>query len=135
MNQTPEEQPAQPATARAEALLGNLGRRFDRFTAQAGQRMHNAATSIREEADQMDQPATGSGEQAHGPRVARTEEEGKLAMERAEEFVDRVSHRLGHYLALGTFQAKRTTSRLREEGEDMWAEAQSIRQKKSRPSQ
>jgi hypothetical protein len=135
MNQTPEEQPAQPATARAEALLGNLGRRFDRFTAQAGQRMHTVATSIREEADQMDQPATASGEKTHGPRVTRAEEEGKLAMERAEEFVDRVSQRLGRYLAIGVFQTKRTTARLREESEDMWAEAQNIRQKRARPPQ
>jgi hypothetical protein len=135
MNQTPEEQPAQTATARAEVLLGNLGRRLDQFAAQAGQRMHTVATSIREEADQMDQPETASGEKAHSPATAQTEEKGKIAMERAEEFVDRVSHRLGRYLAIGGFQAKRTTARLREESEDMWAEAQNIRQRRSRPSQ
>jgi hypothetical protein len=82
MSQTPEEQ---PATARAEALLGSLGRRFDLFAAQAGQRMQNIATSIREEADRMDQPATASGEKAHSPLAASAEERGKLAMTRAEE--------------------------------------------------
>lgn len=131
MNNTQGEQAPSPATARAEVLLGNLGRRLDLFAAQAGQRMHDIADAIREEADRADQPATNSGEKAHPSGIARTEASGKLAMERAEEAVDR----MGHYLAVASFQIQRATARLREEGEDIWAEAQNIRRERSRPTQ
>lgn len=134
MSQTPGEQPAQPATARAEVLLANLGRRLDLFAAQAGQRVQNVAASIREEADRMDQPHTASGEKAHAPMAASAEERGKIAMEKAEEVVDRLGQRLGGYLAMAGFQMQRATARLREEGEDIWAEAQHIRQERSHTS-
>jgi hypothetical protein len=127
MNHTPGEQTVQPATARAQALLGNLGRRLDLFAAQAGQRIQHAAASIGEEADRIDQPSTQPGEEAHLPTISRAEEEGKLVMERAEDLVDRLGHHLGHYLALAGFQIQRATARLCEEGEDLWAEAQNMR--------
>lgn len=131
MSNTQGEQAPPSAMARAEVLLGNLGRRLDLFTAQAGQRMHNIADAIREEADRADRPATNSGEKAHPSGIARTEASGKVAMERAEEAVDR----MGHYLTQAAFQIQRASARLREEGEDIWAEAQNIRHERSRPVQ
>jgi len=135
MSQTPKEQPAQPATARAEELLDNLGRRIGFLAAQASQRIQNAATSIRDEADGMDQLDTEPGEKSHSPTTARNEEEWKLAMTRAEDLVEQLGQRLSHYIALAGFQIQRTTARMREEGEDIWAEAQNIRQKRTRPPQ
>lgn len=135
MSQTPGEQSDQPATARAEELLNNLGQRIGFFAAQTGQRIQNTAASIRDEADRMDQPSTEPGEKSHSPTIARTEEQGKLAMERAEDLVDRLGQRLGHFFALTGFQAQKATARMREEAEDIWAEAQNIRQGRSRSPQ
>ena len=132
MNQNPGEKPGQPATARAEELLDNMGRRLGTFAALAGQRIQNAAASIREEADQMDQPNTVPAEKSSRPASARAEEKGKLAMERSEEAVDRLAQRLSHYTSLVGHQILKASARMREEAEDMWAEAQNIRQENSR---
>jgi tRNA U34 5-carboxymethylaminomethyl modifying enzyme MnmG/GidA len=135
MSQAPGEQPGQLATARAEELLDSMGRRIGLFAAQAGQRIQHVAASIREEADRMDQPSTAPGEKSQAPTIARTEEQGKLTMERAEDLVERLGQRLGHFTALAGFQIQKATARVREEVEDMWAEAQNIRQERSRPPQ
>jgi hypothetical protein len=54
-------------------------------------------------------------------------------MERAEDLVERLGQRLGHFTALAGFQIQKAPARMREEIEDMWAEAHSIRQQKSPP--
>jgi hypothetical protein len=54
-------------------------------------------------------------------------------MERAEDLVDRFGQRLGHFTALVGFQIQKATDRVREEANDMWAEAQNVRQRRSRP--
>jgi hypothetical protein len=43
-------------------------------------------------------------------------------MERAEDLVERLGQRLGHFTALAGFQIQKATARRREEIEDMWAE-------------
>ncbi len=135
MNQTPGEKSGHPATARAEELLDSMGRRIGLFAALAGQRIQNAAASMRVETEQMNQPNTAPRENASQPTTARTEEKGKPAMERSEELVDSVAQRLSHYASLVGFQIQRATARTREEAEDMWAEAQNIRQENSRKLQ
>ena len=47
--------------------------------------------------------------------------------ERAEALVDRLGGRLGFFAGLTALQLRRATARAREEAEDLWAEAQSIR--------
>jgi hypothetical protein len=46
---------------------------------------------------------------------------------RAEEMVDRVAGKVAHFTAAFGRQLLRLGARVREEAEDMWAEAQSIR--------
>lgn len=58
---------------------------------------------------------------------AYTSPEQQAAFERAEEIVDRATQRLGHYASLAKHQIARLAARAREEAEDMWAEAQSLR--------
>lgn len=135
MNQTPREKSDHPATERAEELLDSMGRRIGFFAALAGQRIQNAAASIRVGTEQMNEPNTAPRENASQPTIARTEEKGKPAMERSEELVDSVVQRLSHYASLVGFQIQRATARTREEAEDMWAEAQNIRQENSRKLQ
>src|SRR5947199_7752910 len=135
MSQKPGENSGQPGTARAEEVLDNLGRRMGLFTAQAGQRIQNVAASIREEADGMDQPETAPGEKSKTPLVAQTEEQGKLAKERAEVLVDRMGQRVSNWASRTGFQVHRAVALTREEVEDMWAEAQNIRRGKRRSPQ
>lgn len=133
MSQAPSEKSGQPATVRAEALLDDLGRRIGLFAARAGQRIQNTAASIREGTDQVDQRGPASTEQSS--QSTRAGEKGAQSMERSEELVDRATQRLSQYTALAGFQIQRAAARLREEAEDMWAEAQNIRQENSRKLQ
>ena len=135
MSQIPGESPKQPATERAEALLDNLGQRLGLFAAVTAQRIQEAAASIREEADRLDQPDTSPEEKPASPGFTQTEESGKQTRERAEELVDQLLQRIGHFTALTSLQAQRVAARAREEVEDMWAEAQNIRQESSRKPQ
>ncbi len=135
MSQTPEETSKQPATVRAEALLDNVGQRIGLIAAQTVQRIQHAATQMREEADRLDQPEASSQEKPGPTKAARTEESGKPTTERAEELVDRLGRRISHYTALTSLQILRATARVREEAEDMWAEAQNIRQESGRKQQ
>ena len=135
MSQTQEEAPKQPATVRAEALLNNLGQRIGLLAVLAAQRIQYAATSIREEADRLDQPNISPGEKPGSPLSARAEESGKPATERAEEVVGRLGQRIGHFAALTGLQVQKAAARAREEVEDMWAEAQNIRQESGRKPQ
>ncbi len=51
----------------------------------------------------------------------------QAATQRAEEIVDRVGERVGYFASMSTQRIRIAAARAREEAEDMWAEAQSIR--------
>ncbi len=53
--------------------------------------------------------------------------DGRSEMERAEEMVDRIAERLSHFTSVWGRKLLRVAARAREEAEDIWAEAQSIR--------
>lgn len=127
MSQTQKENPTQTATQRAEQLFNRMGQRFGLLTALANQRLQSMASSIREEADRMDEPQIGPGEQSDGSSVGRTEEVRQLATAKAEQMVDQVGQRINQYTAIASLKIQRTVARAREEAEDMWAEAQNIR--------
>ena len=55
----------------------------------------------------------------------------RAATERAEELVDRVGESVGHLASLAGWRLLRAAAFVREEAEDMWAEAQSIRRAQS----
>jgi hypothetical protein len=71
-------------------------------------------------------------EHAAGPAAASAHAEpatghARDRMERAEEIVDRVSSWVGNMTSLWGKRLIRAGSRIREEAEDFWAEAQNIR--------
>ncbi len=74
-------------------------------------------------------------EQASQPTVIQAEEPGKPAMEKAEALVESMGQRLGPFRTLLGLQIQKAGARVREEAEDMWAEAQNIRSGSSRKSQ
>jgi hypothetical protein len=53
------------------------------------------------------------------------------ATERAEQTVDRMAQAIGRLTALAGLRIRKVAALTREEAEDMWAEAQSIRQRQS----
>jgi len=134
MSQTQEKKPEQPAVARAEEAIDRVGRGIGLFAGLTVQRIQSAATSLRARTDGMAQSKT-EGEKPSQPARAQAEEPGKLARERAEKLVDSMGQRLGLFAVLVSFQIQKTAARVREEAEDVWAEAQNIRHESSRKSQ
>jgi hypothetical protein len=61
-------------------------------------------------------------------------EQPSPAMQRAEELVDRMAERVGHYTGVIGHKILWFMARAREEAEDIWAEAQALRQKKRQES-
>ncbi|MBA3416892.1 MAG: hypothetical protein H0U10_16860 [Chloroflexia bacterium] len=53
------------------------------------------------------------------------------ATERAEEMLDRAGERVGRFASLLSLRLRQTAALAREEAEDMWAEAQSMRRRDS----
>jgi hypothetical protein len=60
---------------------------------------------------------------------AEDEPRERLATERAEELADRMGQRIGYVTTLVGLRIRKTAARAREEADDMWAEAQSIRRR------
>jgi hypothetical protein len=59
----------------------------------------------------------------------KAESTGKAdpTVERAEQLVDEVGERLGYFASIAGQRLRKFAARAREEGEDMWAEAQHMR--------
>lgn len=120
-----------PPVARADELLNNLGRRIGLFAGLAGQRIQGTAVNIREQTRRMGQPEAAAGEKSSQPARTRTEEsaqpETEKATAKAEELVEGMAQRFGHFAAIAGLQIQKTAARVREEAEDIWAEAKNIR--------
>ncbi len=56
---------------------------------------------------------------------------GRVATARAEELVDRMGESVGHLASLAGWRILRAAAFVREEAEDVWAEAQSVRHARS----
>src|SRR5947209_4752178 len=115
MSEAPRDKAIQPATVRAEELFNRMGQRFGLLTAFATQRLQSVATSIREEADRLDEPQPVSGEQSNGSAAERTEEARRQATLKAEEMVDRMGSRINQFTSIASLQIQRTVARAREE--------------------
>jgi len=76
----------------------------------------------RQEAPEADQEGARSSNAGAGSEAAK-----RPAMERAEELADRLGEQIGHYASVVGYNVLRFFARAREEAEDIWAEAQSIR--------
>lgn len=100
---------------RAETLLGGLGARLKDARASL-----QGAPVTATEAPFSDAPPK---------TVAQAEAQMRPATERAEETLDRVGERMGVFAAAVGHQFRKAVALTREEAEDIWAEAQSLRQK------
>ena len=128
MSQTQNDTPTQTATERAEELFNRMGQRFGYLTALATQRLQRVATTIREEADQLDEePQSAPGEDSNESATGRTEEARRQATAKAEQLVDQMGQRISQYTSMVGLQIQKAVARAREEAEDIWAEAQNMR--------
>jgi hypothetical protein len=69
----------------------------------------------------------GNGVPGHQTNGTAVDEARRKAMERAEELADRLGEQVGHYVSSFGHSVLRWVARAREEAEDIWAEAQAIR--------
>lgn len=132
MSQPQEEKGSRPATERAEELLDRAGRRLGNFIASAGQRVQRTAAMTREKAEQKNSSLNG---RKLGRRAATGEETNQEAMERADMLVGQMEQRLRRFASVVGFNVQKTAARVREEAEDMWAEAQHMRSQSPRKPQ
>jgi hypothetical protein len=101
---------------------------------------HETEREERPETHPSAQEELSSSEEANGAagtsqevRVSPTPPEKEPVMQRAEAMADRLGERITHYAALIGFKIMQFAARAREEAEDIWAEAQSIRRGKQPP--
>lgn len=126
-----------PSVARAEQLMTEWGHNVGFFIGMTRQRLQHAAASIREEADRMDQPRQPSAsENGTYPASTITTQETpahqgqgteQIVTQRAEQLVDGFAQRASAIAAATGLQIRRASAFVREDAEDVWAEAQSIR--------
>jgi hypothetical protein len=87
--------------------------------------------SYRRTPTDVEEPEDLEAQEGNGPAIrhqtAETSAEEDEPMRRAEEMVDRIGERIGTLATYLGHQILRLGARAREEAEDMWAEAQSIR--------
>ena len=108
------------------------------YAARTYLRVQSITHTAHEKADQLDQlkaeRTKPSGQSAHpseqesGQATAQAEKPNQLATRRAEEMVDYLAQHLSSLTATVKLNFQITAARVREDAEDIWAEAQTIRQ-------
>lgn len=130
MTQTREREAAPLTTERAEQMLSRAGEQLGRLAGRATLRLRQTAQAFREEADHMDMSKSASEHQSARPRGRRNNRANQVTLEKAEELVDQLRQRVGHWTTTGGLQMRRALARLREDAEDMLVEAQNMRRER-----
>jgi hypothetical protein len=114
----------QSAVTRAEERLDSFGQRIGLFAGRARLRIQDAGKTL---GFLEDRSKMASGTEPRRPTTAGSEESGQLATEKAEELVNRMGQRINRLSNLASQNVIKATAYVREEAEDVWVEAQSIR--------
>lgn len=148
------------AVRRADAALDQAGERIGALAAQARTRLQELATRGAQAAQLAAQQAASRAAQAQAQaqRMAHTQSDDAAgdsaqpgegdgtnpqaapdamspAMQRADELVDAAAQRLSVWGASAGKRLQIMLARLREEGDDIWAEAQSVRRQDNQGAQ
>lgn len=111
---------------RTEQVVNAIGSRIGLWAGRVVGRMQRAAGALNREADRMDTP--GAEAQPHDQPAEHP------TMMRAEVLVGRFGEYARHWTVDGNVRMRRALARLREDVEDMWAEAHEIeRHQQSQP--
>ena len=100
---------------RAEVLLDTVGAR-----------LKDARNNLKET---VVTPTEAAFSDAASQTGASAEAQRRQATYRAEATLDQAGERLGSFAAAVSYRVRKAVALAREEGEDIWAEAQSLRQK------
>ncbi len=128
-----------PSVVRAEQLMTNWGHRIGFFIGMTRQRLQNTMTSIHDEVERMNQPEQ-EPQSANGASSSPTttvqptpagQDKAQVVTQRAEQLVDGFAQRVGAFTAATELQIRRAGAFVREDTEDIWAEAQSIHNQRS----
>lgn len=129
INQQHGEQQSHPAVEHPNALVNRMAHSIGFYAAHTYQRIQSITHTAREKADRLDQLKTGqpeSSEQSVQPSEQATIQAKEAVTRRAEEMVDSLTQRLSSLTATVKFNFQRTAARVREDAEDIWAEARTI---------
>lgn len=110
MNEQHDATSERPATDRAEEMLNRLGQRFTDMRSNMGR-------AFEQRAQQRQRNGSGTAGGATQP-----------ASERAQETLGDWGQRVGYVAGVAGLRLRQWGARAREEAEDLWAEAQSVRQ-------
>ena len=113
------------AVTRAEERLDSFGQRIGLFVGRARLRIQDTGKTLglAQEGQLKEEP----GAKPEQPTMAGPEEAGQPTTEKAEELVNRMGQRINHLSNLASQSVIKATAYVREEAEDVWVEAQSIR--------
>jgi len=128
MSHTNEHNSGQTAPEHAEQTLDNIGHHLGLLAGTASHRIEQIVNNIRFSAPF--QTSSIQQEAEHPPQPSG--ETAQPAFDRAEELVQRAEQNMGRWTARLSQQSQRTVARMREDLEDMWAEAQHLRQTRRR---
>ena len=134
INQQHGEQQSHPAVEHPNALVNRMAHSIGFYAAHTYLRIQGITHTARQKADQLDQLKTeqtkpsGQSAQPSEQATAQAEEPNQPATKKAEDMVDYLAQRLSSLTATVKLNFQRTTARVREDAEDIWAEAQTIRQ-------
>lgn len=110
MNEEQRTTSERPATDRAEEMLGRLGQRFTDMRTNVGRALEERA---RQQAKARANGGSGDARSASG---------------RAEDTLTDWGERVGYFAGTAGLRLRQWGARAREEAEDLWAEAQTMRQ-------
>jgi len=117
----------QPVMKRAEEVLDRAGHNIGFFAMRTSQRVQQTVVSLRRGPGQQGPSAPRAEGEATPSPEEQPEQARSVTMQRAEEMVERVGGTFGLLTSVAGIRIQRATARMREEAEDMWAEAQSLR--------
>lgn len=102
---------------KTEQIVNMVGTHVGHWAGRVFQRMQRAAGALNEEADRMDAPQA---ESESGEQQA-----GSSTVKRAEDLMGKAGDYLKHFTT-GNAPLRRTLARLKEDVEDMWADARNV---------
>jgi hypothetical protein len=117
----------QSTVTRVEERLDSFGHRVGLFVGRARLRIQDTGKTLGLPAAREDQLKAAPGAKPGQPTTAGPEESGQPATEKAEELVNRMGQRINRLSSLASQSVLKATAYVREEAEDVWVEAQSIR--------
>lgn len=124
MSHTDEHNLGQTTAKRAEQTLDNIGHHLGLLAGTATYRIEQIVNNVH-----LSSPfQTGSTQQEAGRSLQPSGEAAPPAIDRAEEIMQRVEQSMGRWSGRLSLQSQRVVARMREDLEDMWAEAQHLRQ-------